>query len=323
MPIRNVTDKPVGVRLLGRDLVLARLDDELLVLPDTCRHFQARLSLGEISRVNGQLGVQCPYHGWTFGRGGRCLRIPQLPASRSIPRHADMPAFRATERHGLIWVCLRDDARFPIPEFPEFEDEAFRKVWHLEPQATRTSAPRMIMATLDNTHFPWVHEGILGDKAHPEPPQHRIWRERSELLVQFEMTQPANRLTQGGEQAEQAQSVPVVYTNYVGMPNVIRLVKESAVGRYVIWLATSPADYHTTINFWIIARNFDLQPASDAFYEKMSTQVRDQDRPIVESQRPWLIPPFSSRTALFMGPGDLPLIEYQKWLEELGITAAL
>ncbi len=48
--------------------------------------------------------------------------------------------------------------------------------------------------------------------------------------------------------------------------------------------------------------------------------VRAQDKPIVESQRPWLLPPFWTRIELPLRPADLPLIEYQRWLEELGIS---
>jgi vanillate O-demethylase monooxygenase subunit len=40
---------------------------------------------------------------------------------------------------------------------------------------------------------------------------------------------------------------------------------------------------------------------------------------VVESQRPWLLPPLSSRMMLYIRPADLPLVAYQRWLEELGI----
>ena len=315
-----LADKPAGVRLLGRRLVLARLDGGLLVMPDTCRHFQAQLSLGTVVRIADRDGLQCPYHGWTFGTGGECLRIPQLAAGRAIPPTANLPAFRAQERYGLIWVCMAPEATFPIPDFPEYADPAFHKVTLDEAEPTRTSATRMIMGTLDDTHFPWVHEGILGDRDHPEPPNHRARREANELIVQYETEQPAGLATAAGEDGAQAASVKVAYSDHVGMPNVIRLVKQMDTGRYVIWLATCPLDYRTTRNFWVFARDYDRDPARDPIYEAMSAHVRLQDKPIVESQRPWLIPPFWTQIEMPMGPGDLPLIQYQKWLEDLGIA---
>ena len=47
--------------------------------------------------------------------------------------------------------------------------------------------------------------------------------------------------------------------------------------------------------------------------------IQAQDRPVVESQRPWLLPPLSSRLMLYVRPADLPLITYQKWMEAIGI----
>lgn len=318
-------DGPVGVTLLGRRLVVARLDGRLTVMPDVCRHFQARLSLGAVVTVGGRAALQCPYHGWAFGEGGRCLRIPQLAAGRGIPAAADLPSFRAAERYGIIWICLGEEATFPLPDFPEMDDPAFRKIRLREAEPMRTSATRMIMGTLDDTHFPWVHEGILGDRDRPEPPAHKVWRAGNELMLRYEVEQPPGLMTTDMSQADAGESGPVRirYTGHVGMPNVIRLVKDAPTGRYVIWLATCPVDYDTTVNFWIFARNYDLDPSSDAAFEAMSAHVRLQDRPVIESQRPWLVPPFWTRIEMPMGPADLPLIAYQKWIEELGIATAI
>jgi phenylpropionate dioxygenase-like ring-hydroxylating dioxygenase large terminal subunit len=317
-----LTGKPLGVRLLGRRLVLARLDGAILVMGDTCRHFQAQLSLGEIVDVGGHAALQCGYHGWSFGAGGQCVRIPQLAPTRKIPASANLPAFQAQERYGLIWVCLAPDATFPVPDFPEYDDAAFRLIRLEEAEPTRTSATRMVMGTLDDTHFPWVHEGILGDRAHPEPPNHRAWRDGRELIVQYETEQPAGLVTAATGDGQPAK-VRVLYTGHVGMPNVIRLLKDMDGGRLVVWLAACPLDYKTTRNFWVSARNYDLDPQRDAAYEALSAHVRQQDKPIIESQRPWLIPPFWTKIEMPMAPGDLPLMEYQKWLEDLGISTGV
>lgn len=321
----SLADRPRAVTLLGRRLVLVRLDGVATAFPDTCRHFQAQLSLGSVVRVDGRELLQCNYHGWAFAGDGACARIPQLPAGRCIPKTAGLRRFAVAERHGLIWVCLAEEPRFPIPDFPEEADPRFRKVRLLEEHPMRTSATRMIMGTLDDTHFPWVHEGILGDRAHPEPPLHRVWREGAELIVQYEADQPAGIMTtdMSRPESDAGTTVRLTYTDHVGMPNVIRLVKESAAGRYVVWLATSPVDYNLTINFWIFARDYDLTAERDPVYLQMAAHVREQDRPLIESQRPWIVPPFWTQIELPLGPGDLPLIEYQKWIEELGIATAV
>ena len=54
-PVLPATDlpahDPIGVELLEEPIVLARLNGEIVAMQDLCRHFQARLSLGEISNI--------------------------------------------------------------------------------------------------------------------------------------------------------------------------------------------------------------------------------------------------------------------------------
>ena len=318
-------DEPVGVQLLGRRLVLARLDGAVAALTDTCRHFQAQLSLGQVVEIDGRQCIQCPYHGWSYGNDGSCVRIPQLPEGREIPSAARVPAFKVKECYGLIWICLDDEPKYDAPEFPEFEDPSFRVVTLQEVEQTKTSSTRMIMGTLDDTHFPRVHKGILGEPTRPTPPDHKVWRAGQYLVLQYDIDQPPNLPTTDVTQLEDGDQndLKIAYTDYVSMPNVIRLVKDGAAGRYVVWLATCPNTHNRTTNFWAFARNYDLDPAHDRNYEELAAKVRAQDKPIIESQRPWLIPPFWTGVELPLGPGDLPLMEYQKWLEELKIPTGV
>lgn len=142
----------------------------------------------------------------------------------------------------------------------------------------------MILGAMDDTHFPWVHEGILGNQDHPEPPDHEVWREGSQLVLRYEAEQPAG-LFSGG-----AGDGPVKLL-YIGMPNVIRLVKNSPGGCHVIWLTTCPLGWNRTRSFWIVPRNDDMAPGSGATFTKTAPHVRIQDRAVIESQRPWLLPP--------------------------------
>ena len=318
--------KPVAVRLLGKPIVLARLNGKVSAMLDACRHYQARLSLGEIIQHQGRQALMCPYHGWAFDGGGQCVRIPQLPEGRKIPPAAGVPGFKAAEHLGLIWVCLSGGPEFDLVDFPEYADPAYRVVRLREAEPMRTSSVRMLMGTLDDTHLPWVHGGVLADRSNPKPPDHRVWRDEDgrTLILQYEVEQPPSVVsTDTSRGGKEAAGVRVRFTDYVGMPNVIRLVKEADGGHYVIWLATCPNDYRTTTNFWYFARDYDLDPAHDESYERFSGNVRVQDKPIIESQRPWLLPPFWTQIELPVRPGDEPLIEYQKWLQELRIAAAI
>jgi vanillate O-demethylase monooxygenase subunit len=295
-----------------------------VALQNLCRHFQARLSLGEIVEHEGQQCLMCSYHGWVYDASGQCVKIPQLIPGREIPPGAKIPRYQLQRKYGLIWVCLAETARFDVPEFPEFDDPAFRNGPLRVYEPWRVSAPRLIMGTLDDTHFPWVHPGLLGDRRHPEAPEHRVWRHGQYLMSQYSILEPPNVTTSTSKTDDARGSnqnlEEVTYTNYVGMPNVIRLVKGGDYGTYVIWGATLPHQYNLTTTYWRVARNYDLDPAHDQGYEDFQDKVRAQDKPILEGQRPWLLPPFWTKIELPLRPADLPLIEYQKWLEELKIS---
>ncbi len=320
----------VSVRLLGRPIVLARLDGELISLLDVCRHFQAQLSLGEVTTVDGKQAIQCPYHGWAYGPDGACVRIPQLAKDRKVPATISVPQFRVQEAFGLIWICLSGEPIFDLPNFAEFSNPEFRLTTLDEKELTHTSAPRMIMATLDDTHFPWVHEGILGSRDKPEAPNHTAVREQCRLKINYSIQQPGNVATGisdhdqlKAESERDQQLVDIHYENTVHMPNVLTLRKTTPAGQYIIWLATSPVDHCHTRNFWSFARDYDTDPSSDKRYESFSAHVRMQDKPIVESQRPWMLPPLWTQIELPQGGIDLPLIEYQRWLQELEIVIGI
>ncbi len=314
LPAERLGAAPVAVRLLGRALVLARLDGAPRCFDDLCRHLGAALSIGEI--CDSGTGLRCRYHGWTYGADGV---VTDIPARRGapIPREARVPAYHCTEQDGLIWVCLAARPLSPIPAFPEFSDPRFR-ITPLQTYAPwRASVCRVIMAALDDTHFPWVHPGLLGDPGHPEPPDHRVWREGDELISTYTVLQPANPSI-GGSRTETADLLPTTYTNHC-TATTIRLVKDSPAGRFALWQAAVPISHDQTLVMLRTARDFDLDPAADREYCALEDQIQAQDRPVVESQRPWLLPPLSSRMMLYIRPADLPLIAYQRWMEELGI----
>lgn len=318
-------DTPIGIELLGEMIVLARLNGQIVAMQDLCRHFQAQLSLGEIAtHPDGQQCLMCKYHGWQYDDEGQCTYIPQLLPGREIPREAKVPTYQVTERYDLIWVCLDETATFDIPEFPEVDNPAFHPGPLRAYEPWVASAPRAVMGALDDTHFPWVHENVLGDRSAIDAPDHKVWRDGRYLMSQYSVLQPRNVTISEDKAMAEAGLDTVTYTNYVGVPNTIRLIKDSGDGKlYAIWLTTNPIRYNCTQTFWRVARNYDLDPAHDQTYEDFEDMVRAQDKPIVESQRPWLLPPFWTQLELPLRPADLPLIEYQRWLEELGIMLSV
>ena len=308
-----VGGEPIGVELLGRAVAVVRLAGELVAFDDLCRHLGAALSIGQV--IDDGRHLRCRYHGWTYDATGKVVDIPAR-RGQPIPREAQVRRYLACEKHGLVWVCLAAEPRAPLPAYPEFDDGSFHKTTYRVYEPWSASATRIVMAALDDTHFPWVHPGTLGDPRHPEPPEHEASIAGDHLVATYVIQQPANISIGSAEGAIGLEDVR--YTNHA-YATTIRLVKEAPGGTFVLFQTMQPIAYNQARIFLQVARDFDLDPRRDESYLEFEDVVQSQDRPVVESQRPWLLPPLSSRLMLYIRPADLPLITYQKWMEELGI----
>lgn len=298
----DVGDHPVGVTLLGRDLVVWRGVDSIHVWDDLCRHRGSRLSLGTIA--DGCL--TCPYHGWVYDGTGKCIRIPAHP-DQPPPGRATVPSYTARERYGWIWVSL-GDPRHDIPVFPEWADPAFRKI-HCGPYRFRAAAPRAIENFLDVAHFPFVHEGYLGDPAHAE-------------ISDYEVTTDAHGITADGITVWQPNpdgtgvGKPVTYTYKIWRPLTVYFRKQ-ADQVFAIYFTVTPIDETESIGWMCETLNY-AHDVPDADLRAFQDEVTAQDVPIVEGQRPELLP-LDLQAELHL-KSDKTSIAYRRWLNELGLT---
>lgn len=308
----ELADSPVAARLLDEPLVLVRLDGEVRAFKDLCVHRGTALSLGWVE--DGCL--VCPYHGWTYDPDGVCTRIPASHGT-NIPRKARITPYAAAEHAGLIWVCL-DEPVMPLPEFPEWGDASYRTIkipqydWHC-------SAARRVENFVDFSHFAWVHPGILGDRANPEIPDHDVYRTDTTLWFRLGIQEPPNDLkgddTAGEPDAERIQREPSHYT--ISMPFTVRLDQPLPDGRHFVLFVTScPLSAKETRNFTWNARNYDLDPARDAGFVEFQQVILEQDRVVVESQRPEELPIDLSEELHIKGV-DRVSIDYRRWLGEI------
>ena len=99
MPISHLAEGPKPFRLMNEDIVLfLDADGEPAALRDRCCHRTAKLSKGWMD--NGT--IVCGYHGWTYDRSGRVIRIPQYdPATPP----AALPG-GLVPLPGALWLCL-------------------------------------------------------------------------------------------------------------------------------------------------------------------------------------------------------------------------
>jgi phenylpropionate dioxygenase-like ring-hydroxylating dioxygenase large terminal subunit len=170
----------LGVRLLGRALVVADLGDETLAcLEDRCLHRSTRLSVGWVDHG----AIRCAYHGWRWAGDGRCVEIPSMPG-RAITAQARQASFEIERRYDLVWVRLRSGAGTTIPACPGWDDPTM-KVLSGDPYTWPVAAARRLENFTDLSHFAWVHDGSLGRRDEPVPPVPDVRRHDGELRFEY------------------------------------------------------------------------------------------------------------------------------------------
>jgi phenylpropionate dioxygenase-like ring-hydroxylating dioxygenase large terminal subunit len=278
----EVSETPYGTVLLGRGIVVWRdAEGAVRCFRDLCLHRGTALSLGTVIEGN----LTCAYHGWAYGPDGRCVHIPQLPADQPIPAGARALAFHCEDKHGIIWVCL-GDPRIPIPDFPEFTDPAFRHAT-CPAYTWQTSSPRMVENFTDFGHLAWLHDGLLGMKDDPIVPPHRVDRNGPELRYEITMQVPRAE----GVNDLEGDTGLMTNTYVLTLPHVIHLrssYHDSGRSR-VLFFASQPVSARVSRGFCFQSRDFDLD-GPDEPYVTFQEVLAEQDRPVVESQKPEELP---------------------------------
>lgn len=295
--------QPQSTRLLGEDLVLWRSGGQVHAWRDLCVHRGTRLSLGRVQDDT----LICPYHGWTYNGEGRCVRIPAHP-DQAPPAKACATVYRAREQYDWIWVSLGNPSR-DVPAFDEWHDSGFRKV-HCGPYPFKASGPRIIENFLDVTHFPFVHAGLLGDPHYPEINDYEAAiTEEGVIARDITVWQP--------DPDGSGQGASVTYTYKVPRPLTAYFVKSSEGPRFAMYFTVTPVEQDASLAWTYVAMDYG-EASSDGQVRAFEDTVTWQDIPIVESQRPELLP-LDLQAELHLR-SDRTAIAYRKWLRALGLS---
>ena len=306
----ELADSPQGVTLCGEELVVVRLDGRARVFQDLCLHRGSKLSLGV---VDGDC-IRCPYHGWKYDATGAVARIPQREELGSLV-DATLPSYPTAEVSGLVYTCL-GEPRFPPPSIPEFDDSAYRFL-HVDIYEWDCSLPRRLENYFDFAHFAWIHDGILGDSSDPRIEEYDVLREESKLSF---TAGPFPEFTDNVKNTPAADDVgEAVYGAMKGyeifIPNAMKL--NSAAGAnedYVLWVCLAPVSPTRTRCFTYQGRTYAFD--RDKEFAQFANLINEQDKPVVESQRPAQLPRDLSAEMYIKG-ADRAALEYRKWLSEI------
>ena len=113
-----MAERPMkAVRVLGQDLVLFRDEGGRFGLLDRhCPHRGADL---KFARHEGD-GLRCPFHGWKFDAGGRCLETPAEPPSLMLSTRVKQRSYPLLQRAGVLFAWLGEEGSAP-PALPAFD----------------------------------------------------------------------------------------------------------------------------------------------------------------------------------------------------------
>lgn len=273
------TEKPLPIKLLDEELILYRAAGRVVAAKDLCIHRGVPLSFGWLEKDE----VVCAYHGFRYGADGQCTRIPAQPDA-VIPKKLCLQTLLAQERYGVVWLCLSDKPRQPIPDWPELDSPELKQM-KLPAGLWKCSAARHVENFNDLAHLSWVHAGTFGNRDLPEVAKYEV--ETTASGMHFVFDYPRYSIENFGQKGALEE---IRYTYDLTFPFYTRLRIAFPDGRnFVAYNLPSPRSARETNVMFRMTRDFDLDKPEDSTIA-LQTQVLSEDRPFVEGQRPEELP---------------------------------
>jgi len=292
------------VTILDEEIILWRKGGKVMAWQNLCVHRGTRLSLGKICNGN----LQCGYHGWLYNEEGKCIKIPACPDLK-IPERARVKTYQVIEKAGLVFVSLSEEPD-DFPDLPILDDPAFNHMIS-GPYELHASGPRIIENFLDISHFPFVHEGYLGDPAYAEMPDYTVEKTKGGLIAK-------NMLVYQPDPYGTGEPGYVNYEKRVYQPLTAGLKVDGGEGKVIslIFLVT-PVSETDSVAFGLKSMNYPDEMTEEEFLNREDL-ITGQDIPVVESQRPELLP-LDLQSEIHARIDQLS-IAYRRYLQNLGLS---
>ncbi|MDA1215977.1 MAG: aromatic ring-hydroxylating dioxygenase subunit alpha [Chloroflexi bacterium] len=154
---KKVKNKPVGLKLLGDDIVFFQGKDGVAALWNVCPHRGGSLMHGD---CHFEGTVSCPYHGWTFDGDGNVLAVlPEGPESK-IPGKVKARKYPTVTLKGMVFIWMGDEEPAPMEEDipPEFFDDHTDILFHTEYWPVNWNVS---LENGEDAHVPYVHRDAI------------------------------------------------------------------------------------------------------------------------------------------------------------------
>jgi phenylpropionate dioxygenase-like ring-hydroxylating dioxygenase large terminal subunit len=305
----DLAREPAAVTLLGDGYVIWRGEDGVVVgAPDRCPHREAPLSLGRL--VDGRL--ECAYHGWRFGVGGRCVLVPSANEGVPVPPRAHLATVPAAERYGLVWLCPGVPAA-GIPDIPHDSDPAYRRL-NVDVEPWDASATRMTDNFLDISHFPFVHTGTFGRSQDTHVPKIELGP-LDEGFYGYSYEVDVNNDALGATASGLAAKVLTRrMTTGFHLPFAVRSTIHYETGLdHILLLLSTPVDDLRSLFTFVVWRNDDFTVPADEVL-RFDRAIGAEDQRILE-RVPGVLP--LDATALVSVQADKASVEWRRQLAAL------
>jgi phenylpropionate dioxygenase-like ring-hydroxylating dioxygenase large terminal subunit len=178
------------------------------------------------------------------------------------------------------------------------------------PFVYKAAATRAVENFLDVGHFPFVHQGLLGDEEHAAIEDYDVKSSREGILAtNVRVWQPDPDGTGVGKY--------VSYTYGTRRPFTAYFSKENNGEKYMIQLSVTPVDELESVAWMCVAMNYG-HDVPERELKTFQEKIVGQDIPVVESQRPERLP-LDLQAELHLR-SDRIAVAYRKWLREIGLS---
>ena len=289
--------------VFDQEIIIWKKKERIMAWENLCIHRGSRLSLGTIK--NGIL--KCAYHGWEYNQDAQCVKIPSQPDIK-IPKKACVKSYKVIEKMNMVWINLSKDTN-DFVNIKEFNESNFNHVAS-GPYLMKASAPRAIENFLDVAHFPFVHENHLGIKDKPMIDDYDVVSSNKGIHASnVKVFQPnPDGTNKSGE---------VIYDYHVHSPFVASLGKDvSKKERFVLVFYVTPISETKSMIYTLTLMNFGK--LDNKIVRDYQDFITAQDIPIVESQRPELLPMDLQEELSIRS--DKISIAYRRYLKKLNIS---
>lgn len=270
-------------KLLGTDVLLTRrADGTVSAIEDRCVHRGLPLSMGWKEGDD----IVCRYHGFRYEPNGRVI---QIPTQTKCPQAAVVRNFKIVEKHPFIWIWMGEPERADLaaaPDFAHLRDPAW--VWASKHMVVRANYMLLKENVLDLTHFPFAHRSTFGALDDYQSAATFSYDGDVVTFTKEFLDQPLSPiydrdLNLGGrhvDRIDRGQSKSPAEHFFTA---TIKDPTRDEPYMFRFQHLTTPETNSSHHYWWVISRNYGLDPDPRAWFEEVAATAFQEDKDILEA----------------------------------------